>query len=391
MTMQTFIPSATALTGPALRLHLLELYLANTDMPDNVLPLAQAAERWIAGDEPAAGPAGQVEEEVIVAEAKAARDVEPGKPWVFPEHRSQAELEDPPATALVKIREIVLEPVKAAERVPVIERGEATVTDLIANRREDLLRWWLAGKTVGPEMTDHLGASKPTVTRALKVTGISEAFRRGAGGRPAYDLVPLGEPLPAAALALLGRVIGGETPAAVTEIDGFVDPSFEEPADQPEPEITRKRDYSVVVWTDDRKDILDTLVRQGAEVAEIVQAVGLEEYQVKAQVARQCLTTIWAEAKAAKASPTAVAAPKPAPARSQLPEDRLRSVVDPNGVPADLETVEIWLRNNGCKLVVESPGLYFCDGAMLTSTELVKRANKARKGLKLPPFSVRRL
>lgn len=390
MTVQTFIPSATALTGPALRLHLLELYLLNTDMPDTALPLAQQAEQWIAGEVAIAKPAdtGETAGEVTVtvtappATAKPARDVEPGKPWVFTDHRTQADLGQTDASPA--------KPGKA-ERVPVIERGEATVTDLVANRREDLLRWWLAGKTVGPEMTDHLGASKPTVTRALKVTGISEAFRRGAGGRPAYDLVPLGEPLPAAALALLGRGIGGETSAAVTEIDGFVDPSFEEPVEQPEPEITRKRDYSVVVWTDERKTTLDTLVRQGAEVAEIVQAVGLEEYQVKAQVARQCLTSAWAEAKAAKAAPAEVAAPKPAPARPQLPEDRLRSVVDPNGVPADLETVEIWLRNNGCKLVVESPGLYFCDGAMLTSTELVKRANKARKGLKLPPFSVRKL
>lgn len=45
----------TALAGPALRLHLLELYLRNTDMPDMALSLAQAAERWIAG---AAEPSG---------------------------------------------------------------------------------------------------------------------------------------------------------------------------------------------------------------------------------------------------------------------------------------------------------------------------------------------
>lgn len=52
------MPSVTrdVFTGSALRLHLLELFLGATDMPDLVLPLAQAAEAWIAGTDLAEEP-----------------------------------------------------------------------------------------------------------------------------------------------------------------------------------------------------------------------------------------------------------------------------------------------------------------------------------------------
>lgn len=83
------MPSVTrdVFTGSALRLHLLELFLGATDMPDLVLPLAQAAEAWIAGTDLAEEP------DVHVGGA----DVEPAEAAVAqgagaPEGRRRGEL-----------------------------------------------------------------------------------------------------------------------------------------------------------------------------------------------------------------------------------------------------------------------------------------------------------
>lgn len=72
----------------------------------------------------------------------AARDVEPGERWTF-DHRTLAEVE-------------AGDRARAPRRIPVIDRGEATVTDLVANQREAMLRRWLAGHKTR-EMTAALG------------------------------------------------------------------------------------------------------------------------------------------------------------------------------------------------------------------------------------------
>lgn len=164
-----------------------------------------------------------------------------------------------------------------------------------------------------------------------------------------------------------------------------------EEADEPVP--PRNRDYAAVVWTYERKDILDRMVREGAEAEDIATACGLSADQVKAQITRQCLTAIWAAAKDAKAG-TEPAKPKAAHKGATLPEDRLRAgPAEPEGAPADMETVETWLAANGCKVshVQEVGGEYRCDGKLMTARELLTLANRARKSVNLPPFVVRRL
>lgn len=82
--------------------------------------------------------------------------------------------------------------------------------------------------------------------------------------------------------------------------------------------------------------------------------------------------------------------PAPAmPARAVLPEDKLRQTPEAAS-HVNMETVAQWLRANGCKsLTEEAPGCWSLEGAVLSDKDLLKRANKARKTLNLPSFSVR--
>lgn len=68
-----------------------------------------------------------------------------------------------------------------------------------------------------------------------------------------------------------------------------------------------------------------------------------------------------------------------------------KATVNDPAAPADMETVVSWLRSNRCTVTMEAEGLYCCDGAVMTSPELLRRANKARKALQLPPFTVRKI
>jgi hypothetical protein len=261
------IANTTALAGPALRLHLLELFLAESDMPDQALPMAQAAEAWITGDE-------------------SVPDMPRHGHLLLDEEVHQAKEDG------------VDQPEQAAAVVAQPDAGDAPAPVSRGDKKASLIACFSEGLETR-EICERLGMPAGTVTGCAAKYGWSAAWREARERRRA-------------------------TPVAAP------------------------------------------------------QAPAVEE----------------AEAPAAPAS-APVIAPKPQPASEQalvrdLPEDRLRRMPAPVDAPADMEAVETWLRNNGSKLVVEAPGLYFCDGAMLTATELVKRANKARKALHLPPFTVRK-
>ena len=348
-----------------LRLHLFGMVLDRTDLPDLALDTARAAYEWIVGemvtvemgDEPAPPPSNEPGKadmpapsaplaDAIQAAADEARERPPvvghgddpvpvpveidrtvrrmldsGMRVIGRTLAADLGIGQPDASGYLRSMEaagilrregggnrvrFVLAATKP-RRVPVIERGEATVTDLVANHREELLRRWLAGDRTAA-MADHFRASKPTMARALAVAGISTTFRRGAGGRPEYEPLPADAPLPPEAVALLG-----DLPVEVAP------PPPSEPS-----------------------------------------------------------------------SP----APTPAPERAILPEDALARRDTPvDAAPADMETVEIWLAANGCKVsrAQEVGGEYRCDGTLMTTRELLAMANRARRSVNLPPFAVRRI
>ncbi|MCA1909220.1 MAG: hypothetical protein LDL39_12755 [Magnetospirillum sp.] len=161
------------------------------------------------------------------------------------------------------------------------------------------------------------------------------------------------------------------------------------------------------------RDILEPLCRAGASRNDIAKALGVAPNGIHMRVAKAGLSHVWENAKLAQApkeetpTPPKVREAKPSVTTEEpitakradqvidklnkpvLPEDRLRRADDPAPCPCDIETVENWLEGQGLKLTFEGAGIYTCEGTPMTAAQLVKRANKARKGLSLPAFDVR--
>ncbi|EME69740.1 hypothetical protein H261_11919 [Paramagnetospirillum caucaseum] len=186
-------------------------------------------------------------------------------------------------------------------------------------------------------------------------------------------------PPPAPELAATGQDPGVELPPPPVEI--------REPAAQVKP----KRDYAVTVWAKERKDRLRDMVLEGRSVEEMAAELGLAPLQVEQQIPRQCLTAAWAEAKAAKVG-AALAKPRAAPERPRLPEDAIRRPPEAQAAaPATIDTVADYLRGCGQTVGLNETGAWTIDGCALPPKRLLAAANQYRTANGLPPFSVRGL
>lgn len=137
------------------------------------------------------------------------------------------------------------------------------LTDRHLSAMATVRRMVAAGERVnGASLGRSMGLSQVTASRALR-----ELVERG----------------------LLVRVGATSNPA-------FLPPGAE---DTPLPPA---KDYSVVVWTNERKVALERLALAGEEMDDMAQAVGLRPDQIKHQLVRQCLNKLWQEAKAKKAA-----------------------------------------------------------------------------------------
>ncbi|MEW5728463.1 MAG: hypothetical protein AB1918_11610 [Pseudomonadota bacterium] len=345
-----------------LRRELFEFVLAHTDMPDYAVAIARDAYNFIVGETGATTLAIAIQEaseragqrppvighgDVLEPEEAEPYEVKVARKDPAPAPEPKASRDVPPGASWAfrdHRNQAQLDGNPAATLSPKHDEAMAGVRAMLAD-----------GTTVtGNALGKHLGWSQVTASRYLRDL-VEAGFLVRKGPRTAPAFVPAEE------------------------------------ADEPVP--PRNRDYTAVVWTYERKDILDRMVREGAEAEDIATACGLSADQVKAQITRQCLTAIWAAAKDAKAG-TEPAKPKAALKGATLPEDRLRGgLAEPEGAPADMETVETWLAANGCKVshAQEIGGEYRCDGKLMTGRELLALANRARKSVNLPPFVVRRL
>lgn len=383
----------TSLSGPALRLHLLELYLDGNDMPDQALALAQDAERWIlagmgAEDIPDDGAINWAERREKLL-----------RWWLAGKTVSEMEVEFCAAKSAIH---------SAAKRYgisAVFRRGSrgylyytpvpldaplpAEAQQLLGNnylraKHKDLLDVLRSASSegvtlAGRQLAERLGCSQ--VTASLHVRELIEAglvANTGTSGRPSYVVVeevdhvatPV-QPQQAATLAVVRQIAAaGEviTSMLVAERLGCN-------LDAARKYIAELVDDGLVLNHGSQTRPKYALADQPAPVAEPDGAADIEE-------------------AAPQPDPVVVRKPAadPAPAlsaRAMLPEDKLRQTPEAAS-HVDMETVVAWLRANGCKsLTEEAPGCWSLEGAVLADRDLLKRANKARKALKLPPFSVR--
>lgn len=309
----------TALSGPALRLHLLELYLDGSDMPDQALALAQAAERWVLGD-------------------------------------------------------------VTGDDIPVIIHGDEKNDDAIDwhQQREKLLRWWLAGKKIS-EMEKEFGAGKSAIHSAAKRYGFSATFRRGSRGFLYYTPVPLDAPLPPEAQQLLDmdflRVKHKDLLTIIRSVSG-------EGVTLSGRLLADRLGCSQVTASIHVRELIDAGLVANTGTSSKPNYVVIED-------AGNLAVAHLPEPPVTPKTTAEPVRPQPAPAREMLPEDKLRLSPEADA-HVDMDTVVQWLSANGCKaLSEEAPGFWFLEGAVLSDRDLLKRANRARKALKLPMFSVR--
>jgi len=381
--------------GASLRLHLLQLFLLNTDMPDQALPLAREAEAWILGptaDLPPLPLAGEGRGEglatTIVTESEAPTFGDPTADPCWDAIIMPGDEPDPPAD---------LPPLPlAGEATPISElpplpqagegRGEGLTAAIIAESAHAQGNPPVIGHGDDPAPADPV---KPVSTRWTPERD-AELLRRAEAGEKRSDIAKaMGVTSTAAVYARLSALRTGKVPSAVLETATPAAAPTPAAPDAPPP-MRMANGTSPIIWTSERRDRLRDLVLAGAEAVAIATELGLQDWQVEAQITRQCLTAPWREAKAAKAGIAAPAAPPPAPARPLLPEDRLRGVDQPAPpAPADMETVADYLRKCGQDVGISETGAWTLDGCVTPPKRLLAAANTYRAANDLPVFAVR--
>lgn len=191
----------TALSGPALRMHLLELFLDAADFPDQVLPLAQAAEAWISGHNVPAPKEESHDQsaQTFLASANTGADAEgyrggqPAEGGVLQPDTDGGNdgggaLREPGDTA----PENSAGPEGTAGADPVEPAARRSWTEAEEREMERLV----ASGMSYAEIAQRLGRTVRGVNMRALATGISKRWPRSGGGKVMFTPYPLDAPWP---------------------------------------------------------------------------------------------------------------------------------------------------------------------------------------------------
>lgn len=262
----------TALAGPALRMHLLELFLDAADFPDQVLPLAQAAEAWITGnvvsdpeedpdDQPAQtslAPGGTGGDTEVHGGGQSAEggdlQLEPGG-----ESDDGGAFREPGDPA----PENSAGPEGSAGADPVEPAARRSWTEAEEHELERLA----ASGMLYAEIAQRLDRTLGGINMRVSETGINKRWPRSRGGKVMFTPYPLDAPWP--------------PPETVA-----------------------------VPARGDRKQELIGLYEAGFEIREIAEKTGLAVNSVSARATSYGMTRVWRQARERRRAEQAMAAPK---------------------------------------------------------------------------------